>query len=44
MRQANQIQVTGDEDAAEEFVPGEAVTKSVAEEADASTDQNKNHQ
>ena len=40
---ANQIQATGDEDAAKEVVPEEAVTKDVAEEADASTAQNKHY-
>ena len=35
LRQANQIQVMGDKDVAEEVVPEEAVTKDVAEEADA---------
>ena len=37
MRRVDQIQATGDEDAAEESVLEEAVTKDVAEEADSST-------
>ena len=37
LRQVNQIQATGDKDAAEEVVLEEAVTKDVAEEADTST-------
>ena len=39
LRRANQIQATGDKDAVKEFVPEDAVTKDVAEEADASTAQ-----
>ena len=41
---ANQVQATGDEDAAKEVILGEAVTKDVAEEADASTAHNTHHQ
>ena len=40
LRQANQVHTTGDEDATEEVVSEEAVTKDVADEADASTAQN----
>ena len=39
LRRKNQIQATGDKDADAEVVPEEAVTKGVAEEADASTAQ-----
>ena len=44
LRRENQIQTTGDEDAAEEVVPEEAETKGEAEEADASTVQHTHHQ
>ena len=43
LRQVNQVQATGDEDAAEEVVPEEAFTKDVAKEADASTTQHTHH-
>ena len=43
MRRANRIQSTGEEDADGEVVPEEAVTKDVAEEADASTVQHTHH-
>ena len=44
LRPENQIQETGDGYAAKEVVPEEAVTKELAEEADASTAQNKHHE
>ena len=43
LRQVNQIQATGDEDAAEEVVPEEAATKDVTEEADASSAHHTHH-
>ena len=43
LRQSNQIQATGEEDADEEVVPEEAVTKDVAEEAVDSTAQHTHH-
>ena len=44
MRRVNKIQATGGEDAAEDVVPEELVTKDVEEQADASTTQHKHHQ
>ena len=41
---ANQVQATGDEDAAKKVVPEEVVTKYVAYKADASTYQHTHHQ
>ena len=41
---ANQVQATGDENAAEEVVTEEAVTKDVADEAEASTAHHTHHQ
>ena len=43
LRRANQVQATGDEDAAEEVVPEEAVTKDVEDDMDDSTDQYTHH-
>ena len=43
LRRGNQIQATGDEDAAKEVKPEEAVTKNVAEEVDTSTAQHTHH-
>ena len=42
-RQDNQIQATGDKDAAEEVVPEETATKDIAEEADDSASDHTNH-
>ena len=44
LRRGNQVQATGNEDAADEVVPEEAVTKDVAGEADALTDHRTNNQ
>ena len=44
LRGANQIQATGDEDAANEVVLEEAVTNNVVDNADASTDPHKHYQ
>ena len=44
LRRVNQTKATGDKEASEAVVPVDAVTKDVAEEADASTTQNTNHQ
>ena len=43
LRRSNQVQVTGEEDSAEEVVPEEAFTNDVAEEADASTANHTHH-
>ena len=43
LRQANKIQATGDEDAAEEVILQESFTKDVVEEVDASTTQHTHH-
>ena len=43
LRRANQIHATGDEGAADEVVPEEAVTKDMKEEVEALTAQNKHH-
>ena len=43
LRLANQIQATGDKDAAEEVALEEAINKYVAEEADASTSEHTHH-
>ena len=44
LRRENKIQSMGVEDAAKEVVPEEAVTKDVADEAEASTAQNTHNQ
>ena len=43
IRWANQVQATGDKDAAEEVVQEEAVTKDMADESDALTTQRTYH-
>ena len=43
LRWVNQIQETGDEDAAKEVVPEDAVTKDVLEEVDVSIAHNTHH-
>ena len=44
LRQVNQVQAMGDEDAADEVVPEEEFTKDVVDEADTSTAQHTHHQ